>query len=113
VSASAAPPAIDPRGAESWGTVITPNGDGPYRALIHSDEHGAPVPLFPRESAEQMTKDMNPDDDIYGGVAWLLGEPDTALVYRDADDEDPVHVRPDKRGLYDLYAITWDWHRQP
>jgi hypothetical protein len=88
--------------AERWADLYLPAGEGPFRALVSTDPAGDLVLRFTRAAVEEMTKQLDPRFDIYGGVAWAPGSADIALIYLDADDTDPIEVVPDARGLYEL-----------
>ena len=89
------------RTGERWTEVTTPDGDGPYRALIRDEFPRGLVPLFPRDVMERLVDDLGAHLDIYGGLAWDTDHT-TVLITTHADDDQPRRVRPDERGLYDL-----------
>lgn len=100
---------VELRLGESWAEVFTPEGQGPYRAVVHIDpERGwAIVPLFPRETIEQLVRDFDPRPDNDGGIEWV-GDGRSVQVYQHIEDDQPRRVTPDERGLYDL-AMDGNW----
>ena len=109
VGAPALQSASEATPTERWAELYLPEGEGPFRALVTTSPAGALVPLFTRDAITAMTEQLNPAVDIYGGLAWDRDRPGVALVYRDADDSNPIRVEPDARGLYDLAQIEWAW----
>lgn len=99
--------AIEVLPGERWTHVLTLDQDGPYVALVHDDPQRGLVALLPRATVDEMTRDLDPAFDIYGGLRWSDHDHDTLLIYQDADDPQPRPVQPDERGLYDL-DTDWD-----
>lgn len=92
---------VPARPGERWIEVTTPDGDGPYRALVREEFPRGLVPLFPRNVMQRLVDDLGAHLDIYGGLAWDT-DGTTVLITTHADDDRPRRVRPDERSLYDL-----------
>lgn len=96
------PSTIAPRTGERWADIIGPHGEGPYRALVHTDPRDGTIRtvLVGLETLTTMVAD-HPACDVHGGLAWSGYDPQTLLIHPAGGDL-PRVVQSDDRRLYDL-----------